>query len=55
MKKYTPIAILIFILGAVALIAGNWYVTSTTTAFVIEGLGVWPEATEIKFNYFNPQ
>ena len=34
---------------------GNFHVTSTTTTIVINGTGVWPESTELKFNYFNPQ
>lgn len=38
-----------------AAIAGGWFVTSNTTTITITGLGVWPESTQFKFNYFNPQ
>lgn len=36
-------------------VTGTWYVTSTTTTLVVTCKGVWPESTQIKWNYFNPQ
>lgn len=36
-------------------LGGLWFVTSNTTTLTINGLGVWPEGTQIKFNYFCPQ
>jgi len=38
-----------------AAVAGGWFATSNTTTMTITSLGVWPESTQFKFNYFNPQ